>query len=351
MKYLMKSMVLAAVATVALASTSLAQQPELITQIVARVNNDIITHADYVRAVNDFREQLERELKERGKSDAEIAAEFEKLKPTILNYLIDDMLLEQKAKEMGADVEAQVNEEMGEQAKKYGQNNVLAFENALRQQGVDPEVVRSQIRKQLLQQYIFNREVLRPIYENLTEKQKRDFYERNKKAFEAPAQATLSEIFLSLENQTATEVEQRAKRIVAEVRAGKNFVEAVQQYSSPSSPSRALNGKIGTFVLAENELRPELLAAIKDLKTGDVTEPIRQQNGYQIIHVDEKKEPTLVPYDDPKVQQFVSQQAMMERADEARKKYVKKLREEAFIKITEGYEAAESKPSTNGESR
>ena len=33
----------------------------------------------------------------------------------------------------------------------------------------------------------------------------------------------------------------------------------------------------------------------------------------------------------------------MERADEARKKYMKKLRDDAFIEITKGYQAEQAK--------
>lgn len=343
MRFFKKRMVL--VALVALTSTAFAQQGELVTEIVARINNDIITLADYQKAVNDFVAQITEELKQQKKTDAEIQAEIEKQRPKVLDYIIDDMLFEQKAKELGADVEAQVNEQMLEVAKRNGFKNILEFEAALKQQGIDPEVWRNQARKQLLQQYVFNREIVRPIYENLTEKDKLAWWEKHKKNLEMPAQATLSEIFLSLENQTAAEVEQRAKRIVAELRAGKNFVEAVQQYSAPNSPSRALNGKLGTFVLDPKEIREDLLAAVKDLKTGDVTEPIRQQNGYQIIRVDEKKEPTVPPFNDPKVQQIVNQYATMERAEEARKKYLKKLREEAFIDIKPAYDPAKAKPA------
>lgn len=323
-----------------------AQEPELVTEIVARVNNDIITRADYLSAVAEFRDQLTKELKERGKGDAEIEAEFQKLKPTILDILIENILIEQKAKELGADVEAELNQQWAEIAKQNGFKSITEFENAIKQQGGDPETARASIRKQMLQQYVIQREVFAPIYQNLTEKDKRAFYEKHLKEFTPPLEVTLSEIFLPLENQTASEVEQRARRIVAELRAGKNFVEAVQAYSGATRPTRALNGKLGAFKLTKDSgLKPELEAAIKDLKTGEITEPIRQQDGFQIIRVDERKEATTMPYSDPQVQRYVGQAATMERADEARKKYLKQLREEAFIKINENYMATTAKPA------
>src|SRR5205085_9801296 len=124
--------------------------------------------------------------------------------------------------------------------------------------------------QKLQQQYVVQKEVLGPIFQNLTEKDKKAFYEKNIEYFKTPAEATISEIFLPLDNQTADEVTQRAKRIVAELRAGKNFAEAVQQYSGATRPSRALGGKIGTFKRKQGELKEDLLGASKELKTGEV---------------------------------------------------------------------------------
>ena len=317
-----------------------AQEPELINEIVARVNSDIITRADYFNALKDLREQLTREMA--GKSEAQIEAEYEKVKPTVLDYLIENILLEQKAKELNIDVEAEVNQRMAEIAKDNGLPNVLAFENELKKQGIDPEGARAQIRKGLPQQYVVQREVLSPIFQRLNDKDRRDFYEKYKEKFTTQGEITISEIFLPLEGHTADEVQQRAKRLVAEIRAGKSFTEAVQANSPASRASRAQNGKLGTF--KQGELKEDIAAATSTLKTGEVTEPIRLQDGFQIIRVDEKKAPTVLPFENPEVQNAVGRGATMERAEEARKKYLKKLREDAFVQISPGYATAQAKP-------
>lgn len=326
----------------ALASTARAQEPELINEIVARVNSDIITRADYLRALDDFKDELTRQMRQAGKSEAEVNAEYERLKSTVLDYLVDDLLIEQKARELSIDVEAEVNQEMKRIATENGLPNVIAFENELKKQGVDPEGARGQLRKRIQQQYVMQREVLQPIYQRLSDKDRRDFYDKHKEGFTTPGEVTLSEVFLPLEGHTADEVEQRAKRLVAELRAGKNFAEAVTQNSPASRASRAQNGKLGGF--KQGELKEDITAAISTLKSGEVTEPIRLQDGFQIIRLDDRKTATLLAFDDPKVQQVISREATMERADEARKKYLKRLREEAFVKISDGYATAQSKP-------
>lgn len=317
-----------------------AQEPTLINEIVARVNNDIITKADYDNALRDFREQLAREMT--GKTEAQVNAEFERMKPTILDFMIENLLLEQKAKELNLDVEAEVNQRMKEIATENGLPNVLAFENELKKQGIDPESARGQIRKQLQQQYVIQREVLSPIFQRLNDKDKREFYERNKDKITTPGEVTISEIFLPLEGQTADVVDQRAKRLVAELRAGKSFADAATEYSPASRASRAQKGKLGTF--KQGELKEDITAAISSLKPGEVTEPIRLQDGFQIIRLDERKAAAIRAFEDEDVQNFIGRAATMERAEEARKKYMKKLREEAFLEITSGYATNQAKP-------
>jgi parvulin-like peptidyl-prolyl isomerase len=319
----------------ALAPSARAQEPELVSEIVARVNNDIITRADYLNAVRDFREELCRQMQQQGKSQADCEAEFTRLKPTVLDLLIENMLLEQKAKELGFDAEAEVNERMAELAKQNGFKTALDFEKALRDQGIDPENARASIRRDSQQQYVIQREVLQPIFQSLTDKDRHEFYERHKQVFTVPGEVTLSEIFVPLDSHTAAEIEPRMRRILDELKAGLSFSEAVQKYSAQSRASRSQGGKMGSF--KAGELSPAIAAAIAPLKVGEVTEPIRQQDGFQIIRVDERKESSVKPFDSPEVQGLIGRYATMEKADDARKKYLKKLREEAFVDVNKDY--------------
>jgi len=323
-----------------LATTARAQEPELVNEIVARVNNDIITRTDYLASLDAFKEELRRQMQ--GKSEAEVTAEFEKLRPTVLNMMIEDLLLEQKAKELGIDVEAEVNQQMLQIMKDSGNYKSLAeFEQAMRTQGVDPENARATLRRRLQQQYVVQREVLVPIYQRLSEKEKREAFAKYQKELTIQGEVTLSEIFIPLEGHTAAEVEQRARRVVAELRAGGSFAEAVKTNTPVTRASRAQEGKLGTF--KPHELREEMAAAISALKAGEVTEPIRMQDGFLIIRVDARKDVTVRSYDEKEVQDMVARAATMDRAEDARKKYLKKLREEAFVEIAKGYQATQAK--------
>ena len=53
-------------------------------------------------------------------------AEYERLKSSVLDFMIDDLLVEQKAKELNLDVEAEVNQQMIQTAKDNGFAEFLA---------------------------------------------------------------------------------------------------------------------------------------------------------------------------------------------------------------------------------
>ncbi|HEY7546665.1 MAG TPA: SurA N-terminal domain-containing protein [Blastocatellia bacterium] len=322
-----------------------AQEPQLVNEIVARVNNEIITLADYNAALEELKADVARQLQQQGKSAAQIEEEYNKLKPTVLDLMIDNMLLEQRAKELGIDVEAELNQEWAAIAKRNGFPNVLEFEKALRQQGTDPDAARAGIRKEIQHQYVMQQEIYAPIFRSIRDEERRAYYEKNKEIFMTPGEVTISEIFLPLENYTAADVEQRARRIVAEIRAGLDFKEAVQKYSAPSRGSKAQEGKVGVFKIGlkeGRELREEDEAAISGIKVGEITEPIRLQDGFKIIRLDDRKLPQALPYEDNRVQNFIGRRLVEERGEEARRKYLKRLREEAFIKIARGYQAAQN---------
>ena len=83
-------------------------------------------------------------------------------------------------------------------------------------------------------------------------------------------------------------------------------------------------------------LREDLLASLKDVKSGGVTEPIRVTDGYQILRVDERIPPGATPvFNDNRVREAM----LVERQPKERESYLQNLRNEAFIKVTESYRA------------
>ena len=94
------------------------------------------------------------------KSDAEVEAELDKLKIPPLDALVDDLLIEQRATDLGIDVEAEVRQQFVRIANESNLGGVDALEVAMRQQGIDPEEARSALRKRFQKEHVLQSEVL-----------------------------------------------------------------------------------------------------------------------------------------------------------------------------------------------
>jgi peptidyl-prolyl cis-trans isomerase SurA len=308
-----------------------AQEPQLIDETVARVNTDIITRSMLVKAQTDFKEELKRRYPDDQSKQQE---EYDKSAPRILDILIEDRLINQRAAELSIDVEPEINRRLLEFIKQTNpQWGLKEFEDALKQQGVDIEEIRKSQRTELQRQIIIFREVVNPIFDKLTDTEKREWYEKHIDDFRLPGEIKLSEIFIPFEGRSLAEAEALAKQVVTEARANKPFAELAKAYSDPKRPSAQKGGELPT--LKDNEIKESLRKLVDKMKPGDVSDPIRTDNGFQVIRLNEYKAPGVVQFSE--VENGVAERLAYEKGAEKIKDYFSKLREKAYIRIAEPY--------------
>jgi peptidyl-prolyl cis-trans isomerase C len=87
--------------------------------------------------------------------------------------------------------------------------------------------------------------------------------------------------------KVATEAEAKAKieKILAEIRGGADFVKMVKQYSEDVT-SREHDGDLETFRMSDN-IPDAIRTAVFSLKRGDVSEPVRQPNGFYLFRAED----------------------------------------------------------------
>src|SRR5919204_3493910 len=176
----------------------------VIEEIVARVNNDIITRSELQRG----REQFLNELKERYGSQAnQKIAEREN---DVLRDLIDQQLLVQKGKELGIAADTEVIKRLDDMRKQMNLESMEDLEKAAQEQGVSFEDFKQNLRNQIVTQQVIGKEVGSKI--QITEEEKNKFYEEHRAELERPEQVQLSEILVSAapKQQPATENNQNA---------------------------------------------------------------------------------------------------------------------------------------------
>ena len=311
-------------------------EAKLVDEVVARVNTDVIMRSAYQRAQQDLLE----ELKAQGLKDQELEKKFNEFKPLILEQLVDQQLLVQRAKELSIDVEPQINEQLLRLMKENNLSTLEELEQKMREVGVDINEVRRNLRVKFQADAVRSRDIYGKIFRELTEKEKREFYDQHKEWFAVPGEVTLSRIFIA-NGKDPAQAPERAKQILAQARSGAvDFGSLAERYSESEEGKKA-KGLIGTIKIPD--LSNEVRAVVGTAPVGTVTDLVKLDTGYAIFRVDQRKEPVTKPFEDQEVQQAVSYRLTEERGTKVLEAYMEKLRNEAFIEVDPKYQMASSK--------
>lgn len=82
----------------------------------------------------------------------------------------------------------------------------------------------------------------------------------------------------------------KANDLVKKIRGGADFAQTAKA-ESDNKPSAAKGGELGSF--SPDKLPKEISGPVFKLKTGDITDPIRESNGFYILKVDDLNKKTF----------------------------------------------------------
>lgn len=319
------------------ATPALAQEGELkvVDEVIAQVNEDVITLSMLKR---ESKERIET-LKQNGMSEQEATEEVTKRKAELIATLVNEKLLLQRGKELelAGDVEAEVNRRMLEVAKEQGITTIEKLDQAMKESGVDPVLTRLTLRDEIMKQSVMQQEVDRRIYFGLSTDEVKKYFEANQAKFFKPENVVISEIYLSFAGKNEADVKAKATELVAQLRAGSDFAAlAVTNSEREVNGVRVApqnRGKVGRFEVPQ--LREDIANAIKTIKVGGISEPLRGGDGYQIFRVDERTSGTTsATFNEDQVRQAMT----MERAPKERDAYLQNLRNDAYVNIAKDYQ-------------
>lgn len=304
-------------------------QERVVDEVIAQVNESVITLSKVKReekviiessvAENQKREDVEKMVHEK--------------RGEIIANLIHEELMVQKAKEIGleSEVEASVNRRFLEVMKQYNLKSLDALYQEMEKTGVDPQEIREGWKKQATRDLVLQREVDGKIYWGLSGKELKDYYDKNRARFTKPETVTVSEIFLSYAGRDENAVRQKADEIVAKLRAGGDFDQLAKENSDPGVVTQ---GK-GKEKLRATELAPVLAEPLKNVKVGAYTDPVpADQVGVVILRVDAREKASTESYFD---ETAVRLAITSERSADQRKKFLAELRADSYIKINDKY--------------
>jgi parvulin-like peptidyl-prolyl isomerase len=117
------------------------------------------------------------------------------------------------------------------------------------------------------------------------------FYEKNKVKYSQVKVKALYIAFADGESDggkkalTDQQAEAKAKKLLADARGGADFVKLIKE-NSDDETSRAKDGDFDTLRQTDN-IPDAFRAAVFQLKKGEITEPLKQPNGYYLLRAEE----------------------------------------------------------------
>jgi peptidyl-prolyl cis-trans isomerase SurA len=339
--FVVTAFALASVAAALLPSSACAQaKATVVEEIIARVNNDVITQSDYQHADMQLKEEISHDC-QNCPAD-KLAAEYKDQQKDLLRGLIDQSLMVQRAKDMGLSVESDLIKRLDDVRKQNNLNSIEDLEKAVEGSGLPWEDYKTQIRNGMLTQEVIRREVGSHI--NIPTEEVKTYYGAHSQEFTRPEQVVLTEIFLSTEGKSPEEMESVQKKtedLRNRVVKGDDFNEIAKRYSEGSTAKDG--GDLGTF--QRGQLSPQLEGVVFKMEKGQITEVIQTKTGFEVLKVENHYQAGLQPLD--KVENEVMNKLYMEKMQPTLRTYLGELREESYVNVKPGYTDSAAVPGAS----
>jgi peptidyl-prolyl cis-trans isomerase SurA len=324
-----------------LSSTAVQAQTTAIDSIVAVIDEDVILRSELEQAVGNIKTQY---AKQAGQLPPENILERQ-----VLERLILQRLQINRAKEISIRVSDAELTQVIENIAKSNNMTQAQFQQRLQQDGLAFEDYRNNLRDELMQQRLRQSYVQSRV----------QISEAEVDQFVAAQQSTGPEVLLANilvalpESPTAEQVETAKRKIdgiLDLVRKGQmTFQAAAIRYSDAQN---ALDGgQIGWRTM--DSIPPQFTTMLAQMKAGDITEPVRGPNGYQLIQVAEVRDSQAAQL----VEEFRAQAILIDptavggnevarqRADELRERISKG---EDFGKLAKEFSSEDMNASSGG---
>jgi peptidyl-prolyl cis-trans isomerase SurA len=303
----------------------------VVEEIIARVNNEIITKSEYDKALASAEDDAKQEC-ENHCSPQQLAASTEERKKSALRDLIDQALLVQRGKDMSISVETEVIKQLDQIRIQNKLPDMEALEKAVTSQGLNWEDFKNNIRSHLITQKVIGQEVGSHI--TIPESESKKFYDEHKAEFIGPESVALREIVVSTDGKKESELpdlKKKAETALKRVDDGEDFSEIAKRMSDGSTKEQG--GYLGVYK------RGELAKLIEDkvfaMKRNELTGVLETKQGYLILQVLEHYDEGQQSFE--KVKEKIMNQLYEGRMQPALRDYLKTLREQSYVVIKPAY--------------
>jgi peptidyl-prolyl cis-trans isomerase SurA len=225
--------------------------------------------------VKDFRKQLDpRQL-----SRIDPAT----LRKQVLERMIRDTIQLQQAKQLGITVDDLMLNRMLEQIAQSNKMSLEAFRDAIEAQGMNYSRFREQSRDDIIIKQLQQRVVASKI--NVSDQEVAQYIEQNGSQDSPKLSFHLRHILIATPEAATpddiTKAKKKAEEVYQKIKDGSRFEDLAIKESSGRNALKG--GDLGTR--KANELPKLFVDAIKDLKPGETSEPVRSASGFHLIQM------------------------------------------------------------------
>jgi peptidyl-prolyl cis-trans isomerase SurA len=314
----------ATLAVIAWGSSGIARA-EIVDEIVAKVNDDIVTMSDLETEEQGTLQELYRRY-----SGTDLDTRVADAKKGLLRHQIDRKVLIQRATHL-----FDVTKMQDFYLESFKEQQNIKSDKELEKLLAAQDMTMADLKRRLLEEFAPQQVIHAEVVERIavSDNDKQAFYDAHTSEFEVAAEATVREIVLK-----ATDADRAAKRAEAEaVRAkaaepGADFAAIAAEVSDAGT--KKAGGLLGT--VKKGDLAAALEEAAFTIPVGSVSPVIEAEYGFHILKVDARTEATVKPFDD--VKDDVEKKIRDQRFEAEYKKYMAKAWSEATIWVSPKYQ-------------
>lgn len=300
-------------------ATALPAAARTLIEVAAVVNDEIITTYQLDQAVKEALQQ---------KTDVEELSEeqLSQVRSTVLDQLVIDKLLEQRAGELGLKVTEKELDSAIEDVQRKNDLTREQLEQALEAQGMTMEGYQERVRREIRRYKLLGREVNTKVL--VTSDEVKDYFREHIDEYRVAPRVHVARISYPLEPGISAELRAARRERLLEagerLEAGEPFAEVL------ADQGPAVSGEeMGALV--EEDLAETLRQALKDLAPGEVSDPVEFNGRLQIFQVTARDPGDPGLFD--RVKGEIETKLRERKTDERFQQWQEELRANAYIDV------------------
>lgn len=241
--------------------------------VVAKVGNEKITKGDIDKEMKMYTDQLKQQYGDNYENNEQISSQLKQLKQQTLDSLISEKIMLQKATELNLkpsddDINKEVDDKINQYKTQYSGEG--EYDNFLKQNGFTEDQLKT---------FLTNQAIVKPVINDIvkdatvTDDDIQKYYDENKDSqFTKQGEIDYNK---SLET---------AKQLKSQLGSGTDFAELAKEKSDDPG-TKDNGGSLGFIEYGSTKYVKEFMDGFKNLKEGEISEPIKSDFGYHIIKV------------------------------------------------------------------